>query len=113
MSCGIGDVAGCGKDFMRAIPRLCPFLRDQLTGEVLGGVLLGLVVRLHGKHAKSTWGVATTGVQAHRQIMEVVKSVAAGGEESTGKGRDRRGTDGVNERLTRVPSKHELGHHQR
>ena len=113
MSCGIGDVAGCGKDFMRAIPRLCPFLRDQLTGEVLGGVLLGLVVRVHGKHAKSTWGVATTVVQAHRQIMEVVKSVAAGSEERTGKVREPQGTEGVNERLTRVTSDIELGNQQR
>src|SRR5437879_13028060 len=104
MSCGIGDVAGCGKDFMRAIPRLCPFLRDQLTGEVPGGVLLGLGGRVHGKHAKSTWGVATTVVQAHRHILAVVEPVAAGSEVRTGDVREPQGTEAQYDRPTRAPS---------
>ena len=45
--------------------------------------------------------------------MEVVKSVAAGSEERTGKVREPQGTEGVNERLTRVPSDIELGNQQR
>src|SRR5207249_8940591 len=52
MSGGVGNVAGCWEHFVNGGPRLRPFLRDQLTREVLRGVLLNMEVGIGGEHAE-------------------------------------------------------------
>ena len=59
---GITNVAGRRKHFVPSIPRLRPLLGDQLTGEVLRGVLFDLVIRVHREHAKGAHGAATSAV---------------------------------------------------
>src|SRR5438552_5400329 len=89
---GITNVAGRRKHFVPSIPRLRPLLSDQLTGEVLRGVLFDLIVGVHREHAKCAHGAATAAVQAHWQIMKVVKPISARSEEGACKIREPQST---------------------
>src|SRR5947199_1371630 len=77
MSGKIANVASDREDVMLAAAGLDPLQVDQLAGKELRGVLLYLVVGIHGEHTESSRRrPAATERKPEWQIMEVIKCVS-------------------------------------